>query len=281
MIDVRRRFRTENALVPMTFPSHAAAVVPLKLWRRRWFDGVALVIGSAAPDFPYSLDPYLHYNAHTWTGLVLFCVPVTAVLAALTRRAAPAVVAHVPSRRFGLRQFALRDYAVLAARRHPWYSTALSAWLGAASHRLWDMVTHASIDGGAIRFAVLSTEAFAGQPWWRVLHYGSTLVGAGTVLMAARYIGRTGWLLDGGPAPVLPPTRPRLFWGVAAAVWLPGLAVQPFLAWFTEPQAIVVRLLEVGCLGLLAAGAAAVAARCGKPAMAAGDVGDCPAARRG
>jgi hypothetical protein len=38
--------------MPLTFPSHAAAVVPLKLWRRRWFDGVALVIGSAAPNFP-------------------------------------------------------------------------------------------------------------------------------------------------------------------------------------------------------------------------------------
>jgi hypothetical protein len=223
----------------------------MKLWRRRWFDGVALVIGSAAPDFPYSLDPYLHYNAHTWTGLVLFCVPVTAVLAALTRRAAPAVVAHVPSR-----WFALRDYAVLATRRYPWYSTALSAWLGAASHRLWDMVTHASIDGGAIRFAWLSTEAFAGQPWWRVLHYGSTLLGAVVVLLATLRVGRTGWLLDGRPAPTLPPARPVLFWGVAAAVWLPGLVVQPFLAWFTEPQAIIVRLLEVGCLGLLAAGLA-------------------------
>ena len=36
--------------MPATFPSHAAAVLPLKLWRPRWFDGVALVVGSMAPD---------------------------------------------------------------------------------------------------------------------------------------------------------------------------------------------------------------------------------------
>lgn len=41
--------------MPMTFPSYAAAVLPFKFARRRWFDGVALVIGSAAPDMPYSL----------------------------------------------------------------------------------------------------------------------------------------------------------------------------------------------------------------------------------
>jgi len=43
--------------VPLTFPSHAAAIAPLKLWRPRWFDGVALVVGSAAPDFGYALQP--------------------------------------------------------------------------------------------------------------------------------------------------------------------------------------------------------------------------------
>jgi hypothetical protein len=31
--------------VPMTFPTHPVAVLPLKLWRPRWFDGVALVLG--------------------------------------------------------------------------------------------------------------------------------------------------------------------------------------------------------------------------------------------
>ncbi|WP_345127997.1 DUF4184 family protein [Dactylosporangium darangshiense] len=164
--------------MPLTFPSHAAAVLPLKFARRRWFDGVALVIGSAAPDFPYSLSPYLNYNAHTWTGLVLFCVPATVLLTILTRAAAPAVVAHMPGWRV-LRPFALRDYAALTGRRHRLAVTALSAWLGAASHRLWDLVTHgANASRGTTQLTFLDAEAFAGQPWWRVLHYGSSVVGA-------------------------------------------------------------------------------------------------------
>lgn len=243
--------------MPMTFPSHAAAVLPLKLWRRRWFDGVALVIGSAAPDFPYSLSPYRNYNAHTWSGLLLFCVPATIVLARLTRAAAPAVVTHLPRWRV-LDRFALPDYATLADRRYPLAVTAASAWLGALSHRLWDLVTHgASVARGTGRLTFLSAEAFAGQPWWRVLHYGSSILGGAAVLATALHIGRTRWLLaDARPAGRPAPARPRLFWTVAAAVWAPGVAVQPFLAWFTAPQALIVRLLEVGCLGLLAASAA-------------------------
>jgi hypothetical protein len=50
--------------------------------------------------------------------------------------------AHLPSHRW------LRDYAALATRRHRWWVAALSAYLGALSHRLWDLVTHASIDRG-------------------------------------------------------------------------------------------------------------------------------------
>jgi hypothetical protein len=244
--------------MPLTFPSHAAAVLPLKFARRRWFDGVALVIGSAAPDFPYSLSPYLNYNAHTWTGLVLFCVPATVLLTILTRAAAPAVVAHVPDWRV-LRPFALPDYAALAVRRHRLAVTALSAWLGALSHRLWDYVTHGANAGrGTEQLTFLNAEAFAGQPWWRVLHYGSTVLGGLAVLAMAVHIGRTRWLLQDKGAAVVPQVRarPRVFWTTAVAVWLPGVLVQPFLAWFLAPQAVIVRFLEVGCLGLLAAAAA-------------------------
>jgi hypothetical protein len=229
----------------MTFPSHAAAVLPFKFARRRWFDGVALVIGSAAPDFPYSIAPYVQYNAHTWLGLLVFCVPATVLLTWLTRRAAPAVVAHLPRW--------TSDYAALRQHRFPVYVRCLSAWIGACSHRLWDLVTHAGVPArGTQDWTWLNAEAFAGQPWWRVLHYGSTVAGALLVLAAARHIHRTRWLLTDGPA-VPAPADPRRFWTVVAVICVPGVAVQPFLAWFTEPQALIVRLLELGCLALLAA----------------------------
>jgi hypothetical protein len=201
--------------MPLTFPSHAAAVVPLKLWRRRWFDGVALVIGSAAPDIPYSVEPYAFVHSHTWAGLVSFCLPATILLTYLTRRAAPAVVANLPWR-------GLDDYAVLARHRHAWYVTVVSAYLGALTHRLWDMFTHASIDAGAIRFEFLNEEAAFGHPWWQVFHHGSTLVGGVAVALAAVHIGRTRWLLDGGPEPVRPEPSRRVFWTVAAVVWVPA-----------------------------------------------------------
>ncbi len=77
--------------MPLTFPSHAAAVLPLKHWRPRWFDGVALVIGSACPDLAYALDgsglPVFPLS-HQWHGVVLFCLPVTLMLCPLTRWAA-------------------------------------------------------------------------------------------------------------------------------------------------------------------------------------------------
>ena len=64
--------------MPLTFPTHAAAVLPLKLWRPRWFDGVALVTGSAAPDVTHAL----------------WCVPIAMVAAWITRRVAPGIAAR-------------------------------------------------------------------------------------------------------------------------------------------------------------------------------------------
>ena len=246
--------------MPLTFPSHAAAVLPLKLWRRRWFDGVALVIGSAAPDMPYSLEPYLHIRAHTWWGLVWFCVPVSLLLAAVTRCAAPTVVAHLPSHRW------LRDYAALSVRRHRWWVSVVSAYLGALSHRLWDLVTHRSIDRGTVSIDWLNTQV-AGHALYRWFHHGSTVVGAAAVVVVVVHIGRTNWLAADGRAALVPARRPVWFWAAAAAVWVPALAVQPLLAWHNELQVLIVRLLETGGLGLLAGAAAAgLAGRRGAPA---------------
>src|SRR3954464_368087 len=106
--------------MPATFPSHAAAVLPLKLWRPGWFDGVALVVGSAAPDLAYPLVGLVSLpGTHTLTGLFWFCLPVGLVSTWLIRRSAPLVAAHLPR----LGSFALRDYGVLGAVRHRWWVT--------------------------------------------------------------------------------------------------------------------------------------------------------------
>jgi hypothetical protein len=53
--------------MPLTLPTHPMAVVPLKLWRPSWFDGVALVVGSISPDLAYAADGYgVTIHSHAW-----------------------------------------------------------------------------------------------------------------------------------------------------------------------------------------------------------------------
>jgi hypothetical protein len=170
--------------MPLTFPSHAAAVVPLKLWRPRWFDGVALVIGSTAPDLPYAVHPYVPLDGHGWWALVWFCVPVTVIGSYLTRWAAPVVAACLPDGG----PFHWRDYGVIGRSWYPWAVTAGCAWFGALTHRIWDTFTHGSIDATGQPIAALNDIAFAGLPWWHLLQYASTLLGAVAVAAMALHI---------------------------------------------------------------------------------------------
>lgn len=194
--------------MPLTFPSHAAAVLPLKMKRPHWFDGVALVAGSTAPDLPYALGIPLVTYGHTWAGLVLWGVPVSVVAAVLVRRAAPVVAAHLPGW--------WREYGVLGQVRHRWYVTVLSAWIGAVSHRLWDDVTHDGLAGTSLGFAVLGRPLLPGLPWWVALHIASTLVGLAGWTWATVRIGRRGLLRRWHGTPPTVTVRPALFWATAA-----------------------------------------------------------------
>ncbi|MEV4513168.1 DUF4184 family protein [Dactylosporangium sp. NPDC049525] len=250
--------------MPATFPSHAAAVLPLKLWQPTWFDGVALVIGSAAPDLPYALGrsssaPYTY--GHTWWG-VLASVPATMAATRLVRRAAPEVAAHLPD----LGPFAARDYGALGAVRHPWWVTAGSALIGAASHVAWDHVTHASVSGTGLGLRSLDREVLPGVPAWMPLHLASSAAGAlGWLALSAR-VGRgrqiAAWH---GPSPRVP-SRPAVFWGAAAATGAAGVAaavlapsprerIVRFLPPLPRPSVLSARLLGITAASLIAAAA--------------------------
>jgi hypothetical protein len=60
--------------MPLTFPSHAAAVLPLSR-ARGWLPPSALVVGSTAPDLAYLFDT-THLNFHRWPGLLWPCLPI-------------------------------------------------------------------------------------------------------------------------------------------------------------------------------------------------------------
>ena len=63
-------------------PSHQAPVIPLKRWRPHWFSGLALVLGTVAPDLAFilRLDENGAPLSHRFAGLFVVDVPLTIVL---------------------------------------------------------------------------------------------------------------------------------------------------------------------------------------------------------
>jgi hypothetical protein len=218
--------------VPSTFPTHPAGILPLKLWRPHWFDGVALVLGAASPDIAYLVDGSglpVWPLSHQLHGLILFCLPVTLLGCLLVRRAAPVVAAHLPAGG----PFALRDYGALRSSGHAWWITAISAVIGAASHLLLDGL----------------------EAWVPAIEYPAHLVGLVAMPALAAVIGRRRLVHRWhGPAPAAP-RHPGLFWSVVGAVALPGLAVVPFLPAAFLPHTTGVRVLTALAVALLAAAA--------------------------
>jgi hypothetical protein len=225
--------------MPSTVPSHPAAVLGLKLWRPRFFDGVALTAGAASPDVAYLIDgsglPVWPFS-HQWLGLIGWCLPVSLVLVLAVRTAAPTVAAHLPPA--GV--LALRDYGALRRVRHPWWVTGSSILLGGASHIVLDDLTNLH----------------------DVVDVTVELAGLLTALALAIHIGRHRLIRRWhGPPPAVP-VRPRLFWGTAALVAGPGAASVVFLPAALLVHTTGVRLITVVFLALLA-GAAAVIRRPG------------------
>ena len=79
--------------MPVTFLAHQAPVLPIA---QRWpdrTDGVALVVGSMAPDFAYVLNgSRWEVWAHGLPAVVVFCVPATFVVGWLIVRVLAPVV---------------------------------------------------------------------------------------------------------------------------------------------------------------------------------------------
>ena len=124
--------------MPLTYLSHQAAVLPLKMWRPSCFDGTALVFGSMAPDWAYVFNgSHIQINAHRWPAALWFALP-TAVFATLVaRRFEPQLIAGLP-----VAPRWLRDVACRRPVRHSLLLVVASAALGVLTHIVWDMFTH-------------------------------------------------------------------------------------------------------------------------------------------
>lgn len=220
--------------MPLTVPTHPAAVIGLKLWRPRWFDGVALVLGSMVPDLGYAFDGIdldLYHFAHSWPGLLGWCLPLTLIGGALVRRAAPTVAAHLPG--------AARDFAVVGTSRPAWWVTVLSVLIGAASHLLLDDLEALSLSGEWAGHAA----GFVALPVFLA------------TILRRRLLVR--WHGD----PPAPPPRSKAFWPFVLAIAVAGVAAIPFL-----PGRLLVH--TSGIRGMAAFGVALLAASWAMPRRA-------------
>jgi hypothetical protein len=215
--------------LPFTYVSHQAPAVGLKMLRPRWFDGTALVIGSMTPDLAYAMTgSRLELNAHTWQGIAIFCLPVTLVICWVVRaRVAEAAFAQLPDT-----PLRLHDYRVLARRRPPLLTTVMSAIVGAATHALWDTLTHNN-RWGARHVAFLREPLLfdngAHFTTARLLQYVSHVVGAVVTIALLWLIARRGLLAKwyGDKYSTLPPIELTAiervwFWSLAATGFVLG-----------------------------------------------------------
>jgi hypothetical protein len=165
--------------VPVTFLAHQAPVLPIV---RRWprsVDGIALVVGTAAPDLAYVANGSRYAVwAHGWPGVVTFCVPVTVGVAWIIARVlAPVVPCHLPD----LGTFHVRDYRGLAVHRFGLLRTPLCALAGALTHVALDSFTHEwgwlAQHVGWYRDPIVDTELL-GRRWtpFRVAQYAGHVV---------------------------------------------------------------------------------------------------------
>ena len=220
--------------------AHPLAVLPLRRWR---LDTTCLVIGSMSPDFEYFLRVELISTvSHTLRGLLYFCLPITLVAALLFHRLLKWPALRVAPWRTRLAVFAERPWPV-----QPVWILVLSALLGAATHFLWDGITHG--DGYGPRHLALLRTNVHGMLLHRVIQHTSTVVGL-TILAIVLYRA----LRDVTPVPVPAPSlRRRLVWAVAIAIVTAVSVARVFWLHLHDPGSFVVAIIDGGLGGALLA----------------------------
>ena len=218
--------------VPLTFPAHQAVVLPLKIWKPRWFDGIALVVGAGSPDLFNALSSVDTFQSHHLEGVAV-AVAFTIVYSILLRRfAVDGLFGALPN--FG--PLKAKSYRVLKNGRPRLLVTALSAFIGVGSHVFVDSFTHAGRFGSnllGINDILFEVPVLGGMSGARVLQYLGHTVGSliGVLLfvlvVSKRHLGD--WygedqIRAARRAPLRPGSRRRLYFIV-------GLGLASGMAW--------------------------------------------------
>jgi hypothetical protein len=158
--------------MPLTFPSHAAAVLPILRFGPWRLPGMALVVGTAVPDLSYLFGVF-GPHAHSARGLLVFCLPAglwawlwteSLLLPVWQTRVRPAWGVNWGSvlRPRGLPNGWIEILAVI-----------LALLIGSGTHILWDGFTHPK----QWPAKVLYPSAFR-VPLSHFLQHASTVLGA-------------------------------------------------------------------------------------------------------
>ncbi len=168
--------------MPVTFPAHAAAVLPLLRWRG--LHATALIVGTTAPDLGYLGE--IGTFTHRPLGLFLFCVPAGVVAVAYVEGLVLPTLRRALPDAFGVNWARVLVSDGPPSSLRSWRVVALSVFLGALTHQVWDGFTHGTLFPGALYKDIrLGFEPFSMTlPRWG--QHLSTLIGTAAVLEYAR-----------------------------------------------------------------------------------------------
>ncbi len=178
--------------MPLTFPSHAAAVWPLHRVAPRVLPAAALIVGSCTPDFAYLIGLNGLFT-HSWKGTVFFSLPSGLLALAWLELCSSLLHPAMPSL-FGRPLGAFLRTWFFPRSPRQWAQTLLALWLGALTHLLWDGFTHRTRWPANVLYPKQRVELPLGwgeMPLANVFQHASTVVGIG--LMAL-------WLVRARPA---------------------------------------------------------------------------------
>jgi hypothetical protein len=122
----------------MPYPfAHPAAVIPLAPLMGRLAVPSALAIGSVVPDLWYFAPVVTRAQSHGAAGLLWFCLPLGVLVYALFHLVLKEPLIALLSPR-------LEAFAGRGLPRVPWHAVVLSLLAGAATHQIWDALTHSN-----------------------------------------------------------------------------------------------------------------------------------------
>ena len=122
----------------MPYPfAHPVAVLPLVRPMGRFAVPSALAIGSVVPDLWYFVPFVGRTDSHGLAGLFWFCLPIGALVYALFHLLLKEPLIALLSPRLGA-------FTCVGLPRAPWYAVLVSLAVGAATHQLWDALTHSN-----------------------------------------------------------------------------------------------------------------------------------------